>query len=173
MSRKNWQRILGFWLGLILVAVLGFWRGQFHGDTVFQGCQLRPQQVTSVTLDLAEQGWIKKYLQPHVLSLHFTCLLPESLPLTCRVQGFEQYYLTQGSKKKGEWPELKPDQELKRQRKGRAAQVNMELALPREQTKQYAVDQGEIIFYHQGQYYATIHMEIINSQYDEKGNKLK
>ncbi len=168
MRNNLCKKIFYFLCGLFFLGLLAFLRSNFSGDTSFNICQLRYQQTEAKVFDLADQGFIKAWLQPEVLSLHFSCSTKEELPLTCSVEGFDNYYLSQGSKKKGGWCELKPDQVLTRLGRSRAMQVNMELGLPREATRQAVVAEGSLIFYYQRERYSTIKITIVNSKYQEK-----
>ena len=165
MQGKNIKAVSYFLGGMLILAVLAFFRGEFSGDTVFNRCKLQPQQKSECVVDLAEQGIVKYWLQPEVLSLHFSCLTENKLPLTCEVKGFPRSYLTQGSKKKGNWYEILPNQILVRRGKSQSMQVNVEVGVPKDSVNRRHVADGEIIFYHQGQFYSSIAIHIINSKY--------
>ena len=165
MQSKKVKKIGCFLAGILLLAVLAWGRGIFSGDTIFCRVRLQPQQTQEYTFDIAQQGLVKYYLQPQVLSIHFSCRDIEKLPLTCRVQGFSSSYLSQGSKKKGDWVEVQPEQVLQRRGSSQSMQVNVEVGFPREDVWRYQVGTGEVIFYHQNNKYSSIKVHIINSKY--------
>ena len=165
MRDKLGKKIIYFFCGLGLLGCLAFLRTNFSGDTNFSSCRLQPGGTETRVFDVGQQGFIKYWLQPEVLSLHLSCTTKEQLPLTCSVEGFDSYYLSQGSKKKGDWYQLQPQELLARRGRSHSMPVNIELELPRKAIEQALVAEGSLVFFHAGEKYSTIKITIINSKY--------
>lgn len=117
----------------------------------------------TVTVDIAQQCFLKYYLQPGVISAYCRGRNREFIePLYARFSGIDSY-VSQGSKKR-KWKELQPGDELQKRENGDMP-VNIEFAIPYNTTRQYSVGRGVLEIYTAEKTVNTIIFNFINSKY--------
>lgn len=125
------------------------------------------QQVRqALTIDLAQQGLLKYYLQPGTISLSGSGKnMPPQGNLYVKFSG-ETALLSQGGKL-GNWKNLTDNTPLLPNRRG-IIPLNVEVDIPYARTRQYEVGGAVLEFRHDDQPVQVIDVQFINSKYRDR-----
>ena len=172
MSKKWLIRIALFCA--MLVVMLSAAKLRMGSDSMSQNIALASGKSVACTVDLAQEGVLKRLLSPNIYALSLRIQPEDKAKLRVEGSGMEMF-LSQGSKK-GIWPELKPMDELQyKAGKGKNMQgqgknissnipLNVELRVPREALNKHDVAQGTLKFYAGQKEYAQVIINVINSK---------
>ena len=160
MSKKWVGRISIFIAMLAVMFVMTGIRSENARDRLNAKINLTKGKTATCTVDLGQQGVVKKLLNPNMYTLYLRLQTDSKEPLLCRGSDMEMF-LSQGTKK-GIWTELLPSDALK-SRNGWIP-LNVELRVPREALKKQDVAQGVLKFYSGQEEYARVIIKVINSE---------
>ena len=160
MSKKWVGRISIFIAMLAVMFVMTGIRSENARDRLNAKINLTKGKTAICTVDLGQQGVVKKLFNPNMYTLYLRLQTDSKEPLLCRGSDMEMF-LSQGTKK-GIWTELLPSDALK-SRSGRIP-LNVELRVPREALKNHDVAQGVLKFYSGQEEYARVIIKVINSE---------
>lgn len=135
-------------------------RSENARDRLNAKINLTKGKTATCTVDLGQQGVVKKLFIPNMYTLYLRLQTDSKEPLLCSGSDMEMF-LSQGTKK-GIWTELLPSDALK-SRSGRIP-LNVELRVPREALKNHDVAQGVLKFYSGQEEYARVIIKVINSE---------
>ena len=135
-------------------------RSENARDRLNAKINLNKGKTATCTVDLGQQGVVKKLLNPNMYTLYLRLQTDSKEPLLCSGSDMEMF-LSQGTKK-GIWTELLPSDALK-SRSGRIP-LNVELRVPREALKNHDVARGVLKFYSGQEEYARVIIKVINSE---------
>ena len=135
-------------------------RSENARDRLNAKINLTKGKTATCTVDLGQQGVVKKLFNPNMYTLYLRLQTDSKEPLLCSGSDMEMF-LSQGTKK-GIWTELLPSDALK-SRSGRIP-LNVELRVPREALKNHDVAQGVLKFYSGQEEYARVIIKVINSE---------
>jgi len=125
--------------------------------------QIPEDKKQVLTIDLADQGKLKYYLQPGMISLFGRGKnMLQDAKIYTKFYGVEGF-VSQGSKKSS-WIELKEDMPLK-SGKNKMVPINIEVEIPYTRTRQYEVGRAVLEFWNDHQLVDAIHFQFINSNY--------
>ena len=159
MSKKWVGRISIFIAMLAVMFVMTGIRSENARDRLNAKINLTKGKTATCTVDLGQQGVVKKLLNPNMYTLYLRLQTDSKEPLLCRGSDMEMF-LSQGTKK-GIWNELKADEPLKA--RGKWLPLNVELRVPREALNKHDVAQGTLKFYAGQKEYAQVIIKVINS----------
>ena len=159
MSKKWVGRISVFIAMLAVMFVMTGIRSENARDRLNAKINLTKGKTATCTVDLGQQGVVKKLLNPNMYTLYLRLQTDSKEPLLCRGSDMEMF-LSQGTKK-GIWNELKADEPLKA--RGKWLPLNVELRVPREALNKHDVAQGTLKFYAGQKEYAQVIIKVINS----------
>ena len=159
MSKKWVGRISIFIAMLAVMFVMTGIRSENARDRLNAKINLTKGKTATCTVDLGQQGVVKKLLNPNMYTLYLRLQTDSKEPLLCRGSDMEMF-LSQGTKK-GIWNELKADEPLKA--RGKWLPLNVELRVPREALNKHDVAQGTLSFYAGQKEYAQVIIKVINS----------
>ena len=159
MSKKWVGRISIFIAMLAVMFVMTGIRSENARDRLNAKINLTKGKTATCTVDLGQQGVVKKLLNPNMYTLYLRLQTDSKEPLLCRGSDMEMF-LSQGTKK-GIWNELKADEPLKA--RGKWLPLNVELRVPREALNKHDVGQGTLKFYAGQREYAQVIIKVINS----------
>ena len=160
MSKKWVGRISIFIAMLAVMFVMTGIRSENARDRLNAKINLTKGKTATCTVDLGQQGVVKKLLNPNMYTLYLRLQTDSKEPLLCSGSDMEMF-LSQGTKK-GIWTELLPSDALK-SRSGRIP-LNVELRVPREALKNHDVARGVLKFYSGQEEYARVIIKVINSE---------
>ena len=160
MSKKWVGRISIFIAMLAVMFIMTGIRSENARDRLNAKINLTKGKTATCTVDLGQQGVVKKLLNPNMYTLYLRLQTDSKEPLLCSGSDMEMF-LSQGTKK-GIWTELLPSDALK-SRSGRIP-LNVELRVPREALKNHDVAQGVLKFYSGQEEYARVIIKVINSE---------
>ena len=160
MSKKWVGRISIFIAMLAVMFVMTGIRSENARDRLNAKINLTKGKTATCTVDLGQQGVVKKLLNPNMYTLYLRLQTDSKEPLLCSGSDMEMF-LSQGTKK-GIWTELLPSDALK-SRNGWIP-LNVELRVPREALKKQDVAQGVLKFYSGQEEYARVIIKVINSE---------
>ena len=160
MSKKWLRRIALFIAMLAVMFVMTGIRSENARDRLNAKINLTKGKTATCTVDLGQQGVVKKLFNPNMYTLYLRLQTDSKEPLLCSGSDMEMF-LSQGTKK-GIWTELLPSDALK-SRSGRIP-LNVELRVPREALKNHDVAQGVLKFYSGQEEYARVIIKVINSE---------
>ena len=160
MSKKWLRRMTLFIAMLAVMFVMTGIRSENARDRLNAKINLTKGKTATCTVDLGQQGVVKKLLNPNMYTLYLRLQTDSKEPLLCSGSDMEMF-LSQGTKK-GIWTELLPSDALK-SRSGRIP-LNVELRVPREALKKQDVAQGVLKFYSGQEEYARVIIKVINSE---------
>ncbi len=128
--------------------------------------ELHKQAQQVLTIDLAQQGFLKYYLQPGTISLAGSSkTLPKEDKLYVKFSG-ETAMLSQGGKL-GNWKNLTDDTPLQPNQRG-TVPLNIEVDIPYRRTRQYEVGKAVLEFRQEDQPVQVIDIRFINSKYADR-----
>ena len=159
MSKKWVGRISIFIAMLAVMFVMTGIRSENARDRLNAKINLTKGKTATCTVDLGQQGVVKKLLNPNMYTLYLRLQTDSKEPLRCSGSDMEMF-LSQGTKK-GIWNELKADEPLKA--RGKWLPLNVELRVPREALNKHDVAQGTLKFYAGQREYAQVIIKVINS----------
>ena len=159
MSKKWVGRISIFIAMLAVMFVMTGIRSENARDRLNAKINLTKGKTATCTVDLGQQGVVKKLLNPNMYTLYLRLQTDSKEPLLCRGSDMKMF-LSQGTKK-GIWNELKADEPLKA--RGKWLPLNVELRVPREALNKHDVAQGTLKFYAGQREYAQVIIKVINS----------
>ena len=117
----------------------------------------------AVTVDIAQQGFLKYYLQPGVISVYCRGNITEPTgPLYAEFSGLDGF-ISQGSKKRV-WKELQPEDKLQKRENG-DIRINIEFSIPYNSTRQYYAGKGILEIFTAEKTVNRIVFNFINSKY--------
>ena len=160
MSKKWLLRIVLFLAMIAVMFGMTAIRSENARDRLNAKINLTKGKTATCTVDLGQQGVVKKLLNPNMYTLYLRLQTDSKEPLLCSGSDMEMF-LSQGTKK-GIWTELLPSDALK-SRSGRIP-LNVELRVPREALKNHDVAQGVLKFYSGQEEYARVIIKVINSE---------
>ena len=160
MSKKWLLRIVLFLAMIAVMFGMTAIRSENARDRLNAKIYLTKGKTATCTVDLGQQGVVKKLLNPNMYTLYLRLQTDSKEPLLCSGSDMEMF-LSQGTKK-GIWTELLPSDALKF--KGRWIPLNVELCVPREALKNHDVAQGVLKFYSGQEEYARVIIKVINSE---------
>ena len=160
MSKKWVGRISIFIAMLAVMFVMTGIRSENARDRLNAKINLNKGKTATCTVDLGQQGVVKKLFNPNMYTLYLRLQTDSKEPLLCSGSDMEMF-LSQGTKK-GIWTELLPSDALK-SRNGWIP-LNVELRVPREALKKQDVAQGVLKFYAGQEEYARVIIKVINSE---------
>ena len=160
MSKKWLERMALFIAMLAVMFVMTGIRSENARDRLNAKINLTKGKTATCTVDLGQQGVVKKLFNPNMYTLYLRLQTDSKEPLLCSGSDMEMF-LSQGTKK-GIWTELLPYDALK-SRSGRIP-LNVELRVPREALKNHDVAQGVLKFYSGQEEYARVIIKVINSE---------
>ena len=135
-------------------------RSENARDRLNAKINLTKGKTATCTVDLGQQGVVKKLFNPNMYTLYLRLQTDSKEPLLCSGSDMVMF-LSQGTKK-GIWTELLPSDALK-SRNGWIP-LNVELRVPREALKKQDVAQGVLKFYSGQEEYARVIIKVINSE---------
>ena len=157
---KKWLRRMALFIAMLAVMfVMTGIRSENARDRLNAKINLTKGKTATCTVDLGQQGVVKKLFNPNMYTLYLRLQTDSKEPLLCSGSDMEMF-LSQGTKK-GIWTELLPSDALK-SRSGRIP-LNVELRVPREALKNHDVAQGVLKFYSGQKEYAQVIIKMINS----------
>lgn len=128
--------------------------------------ELRRQARQILTIDLAQQGFLKYYLQPGTISLSGSSkTMPREGKIYVQFSG-ERAMLSQGGKL-GNWKNLTDDTPLQPNQRG-TVPLNIEVDIPYGRTRQYEVGKAVLEFRQDDQPVQVIDIQFINSKYADR-----
>ena len=145
---------------LAVMFVMTVIRSENARDRLNAKIYLTKGKTATCTVDLGQQGVVKKLLNPNMYTLYLRLQTDSKEPLLCSGSDMEMF-LSQGTKK-GVWTKLLPSDALKI--KGRWIPLNVELRVPREAVTNHDVAQGVLKFYSGQEEYARVIIKVINSE---------
>ena len=158
---KKWLRRLALFIAMLAVMfAMTAIRSENARDRLNAKINLTKGKTATCTVDLGQQGVVKKLLNPNMYTLYLRLQTDSKEPLLCSGSDMEMF-LSQGTKK-GIWTELLPSDALK-SRNGWIP-LNVELRVPREALKKQDVAQGVLKFYSGQEEYARVIIKVINSE---------
>ena len=158
---KKWLRRMALFIAMLAVMfVMTGIRSENARDRLNAKINLTKGKTATCTVDLGQQGVVKKLLNPNMYTLYLRLQTDSKEPLLCSGSDMEMF-LSQGTKK-GIWTELLPSDALK-SRSGRIP-LNVELRVPREALKNHDVARGVLKFYSGQEEYARVIIKVINSE---------
>ena len=158
---KKWLRRMALFIAMLAVMfVMTGIRSENARDRLNAKINLTKGKTATCTVDLGQQGVVKKLLNPNMYTLYLRLQTDSKEPLLCSGSDMEMF-LSQGTKK-GIWTELLPSDALK-SRNGWIP-LNVELRVPREALKKQDVAQGVLKFYAGQEEYARVIIKVINSE---------
>lgn len=160
MSKKWLLRIVLFLAMIAVMFVMTGIRSENARDRLNAKIYLTKGKTATCTVDLGQQGVVKKLLNPNMYTLYLRLQTDSKEPLLCSGSDMEMF-LSQGTKK-GIWTELMPTDALRA--KGGWIPLNVELRVPREALKKQDVAQGVLKFYAGQEEYAQVIIKVINSE---------
>lgn len=160
MSKKCLLRIVLFLAMIAVMFGMTAIRSENARDRLNSKINLAAGKTVTCTVDLGQQGFLKRILNPNMYTLYLRLQTDSKEPLLCSGSDMEMF-LSQGTKK-GIWTELLPSDALKF--KGRWIPLNVELRVPREALKNHDVAQGVLKFYSGQEEYARVIIKVINSE---------
>ena len=160
MSKKWLLRIVLFLAMIAVMFGMTAIRSENARDRLNAKIYLTKGKTATCTVDLGQQGVVKKLLNPNMYTLYLRLQTDSKEPLLCSGSDMEMF-LSQGTKK-GIWTELLPSDALK-SRNGWIP-LNVELRVPREALKKQDVAQGVLKFYAGQEEYARVIIKVINSE---------
>lgn len=164
MSKLNAKNILLALLAMLMIFVMGIFKGQINGDRSFHRLNLEQGGEYNYTLDVGKMGVVKYFVEPNVMTLYLRCKVPANVQdLRCEIEGIETF-ASQGSKK-GVWKKLTSSDVLKKGQWGDFIPLNLELALSRDNIYKYDVACGKIRFYDGENQYSTLDIKIVNTKF--------
>lgn len=164
MSKLNAKNILLALLAMLMIFVMGIFKGQINGDRSFHRLNLEQGGEYNYTLDVGKMGVVKYFVEPNVMTLYLRCKVPANVQdLRCEIEGIETF-ASQGSKK-GVWKKLTSSDVLKKGQWGDFIPLNLELALSRDNIYKYDVACGKIRFYDGENPYSTLDIKIVNTKF--------
>lgn len=150
-------------VGCLLAVLGGMFKEGNDGERYVYRFELKEKADYEEVIDLAEQGALKYYLQPNIISVQGRFKngnLQE--PLRAEFVGLPGY-VSQGSKK-SYWPEAKPGDSLKVRAKG-YSHLNVEVELPRSAVYAYDVGTAALKIKDADGKLMTVKFRFINSKY--------
>ena len=157
---KKWLRRMALFIAMLAVMfVMTGIRLENARDRLNAKINLTKGKIATCTVDLGQQGVVKKLLNPNMYTLYLRLQTDSKESLLCRGSDMEMF-LSQGTKK-GIWNELKADEPLKA--RGKWLPLNVELRVPREALNKHDVAQGTLKFYAGQREYAQVIIKVINS----------
>ena len=159
MSKKCLLRIVLFLAMIAVMFGMTAIRSENARDRLNSKINLAAGKTVTCTVDLGQQGFLKRILNPNMYTLYLRLQTDSKEPLLCSGSDMEMF-LSQGTKK-GVWTKLLPSDALKF--KGRWIPLNVELRVPREALKNHDVAQGVLKFYSGQAEYARVIIKVINS----------
>lgn len=159
MSKKWLLRIVLFLAMTAVMFGMTAIRSENARDRLNAKINLAAGKAVTCTVDLGQQGFLKRMLNPNVYTLYLRLQADTKEPLRCSGSGMEMF-LSQGTKK-GIWTELLPTDALRA--KGAAIPLNVELRVPREALNKHDVAQGTLKLYAGQREYAQVIIKVINS----------
>lgn len=160
MSKKWLLRIVLFLAMIAVMFGMTAIRSENARDRLNAKINLTEGKTATCTVDLGQQGVVKKLLNPNMYTLYLRLQTDSKEPLRCSGSDMEMF-LSQGTKK-GIWTELLPTDALRA--KGAAITLNVELRVPREALNKHDVAQGTLKFYAGQKEYAQVIIKVINSE---------
>ena len=158
---KKWLRRMALFIAMLAVMfVMTGIRSENARDRLNAKINLTKGKTATCTVDLGQQGVVKRLLNPNMYTLYLRLQTDSKEPLLCSGSDMEMF-LSQGTKK-GIWNELKADEPLKA--RGKWLPLNVELRVPREALKKQDVAQGVLKFYAGQEEYARVIIKVINSE---------
>ena len=163
-NRKIIKTAFVFLLAVGIAIGAGFYREVNEAERSVVRLQIPHKGVQTETLDIARQGMLKRYWQPGVVSFSIKGKIDPQLNANVQLRFTgAQGYVSQGSKKSC-WKEIKDTDNLQVRKNG-VLPVNIEIDIPREDTKRYQVGSAELEFLAAGQSLSKVKLYIINSGY--------
>lgn len=163
MKNNKIMFLVLFAAGCVLAFCAGIFKENFEGERVVYKFALKENAEYEEVIDLAEQGPLKYYLQPNIISVQGRFKnrnLQE--PLRAEFTGLPGY-VSQGSKK-SYWPEAKPNDALTVRAKGYSF-LNVEVELPRASVYVYDVGKATLKIRDTADKLTTVKFRFINSKY--------
>ncbi len=160
MSKKWLERMALFIAMLAVMFVMTGIRSENARDRLNAKINLTKGKTATCTVDLGQQGVVKKLFNPNMYTLYLRLQTDSKEPLLCSGSDMEMF-LSQGTKK-GIWTELLPSDALK-SRSGWIP-LKVQLRVPREALKNHDVAQGVLKFYSGQEEYARVIIKVINSE---------
>ena len=160
MSKKWLGRIVLFLAMIAVMFGMTAIRSENARDRLNAKIYLTKGKTATCTVDLGQQGVVKRLLNPNMYTLYLRLQTDSKEPLLCSGSDMEMF-LSQGTKK-GVWTKLLPSDALKF--KGRWIPLNVELRVPREALKNHDVAQGVLKFFSGQEEYARVIIKVINSE---------
>ena len=159
MSKKWLLRVVLFVAMVAVMFGMTAIRPENAKDRLNSKINLAAGKTVTCTVDLGQQGFLKRMLNPNIYTLYLRLQADTNEPLRCSCSDMEMF-LSQGTKK-GIWTELLPTDALRA--KGAAIPLNVELRVPREALNRHDVAQGTLKFYAGQREYAQVIIKVINS----------
>ena len=161
-NNMNSRRLILFIFAVLFMGVLGFFKHENKYDLDFRKIKLIKGQTLEYSADLAKLGKLKYILEPNIFSVSLR-IIPdkEDVRLSVRHEGMEMF-LSKASKKSN-WIALREKEILTNRKSG--LQLQCEFYVPKEDVKKYQVAKGKIEFVEEGSVYATLNVNVINSNY--------
>lgn len=163
MKNKSILIVLAFIVGCLIAFYAGIFKDINSEERYLYRFELRDTEQYQQSVDIAEQGWLKYYLQPGSISLVGRFKIGDfEEPVYaefCGVQG----YVSQGSKK-GAWQKLSKEDAVKVRVKGYTT-LNIEVKLPKEHLYNYEVATAVLKINDNTGKQTVINFGFINSKY--------
>lgn len=163
MSFEKYLKPTAAFLVMLLFAIgLGFFRQVNEAERVQFKVDLPQKQEQIVVIDIGQQGLLKYYLQPEVISFYGRGTVKGNFKnLQIKFTGLESF-ISQGSKKSN-WQELQSDEFLQVRKNGRLV-INLEGKIPKDKLDFYQVGEAQLQLLSDGQVMSTVYFKIINSK---------
>ena len=150
-------------VGCLLAIFAGMFKEGNDGERTVYKFELKENAEYEEVIDLAEQGPLKYYLQPNIISVQGRFKNGNMQePLRAEFTGLPGY-VSQGSKK-SYWPEAKPEDDLKVRAKGYSF-LSVEVELPRPAVYAYDVGTAMLKVTDKAGKRTTVKFRFINSKY--------
>ncbi|HIU63496.1 MAG TPA: hypothetical protein IAB06_00435 [Candidatus Avacidaminococcus intestinavium] len=163
MKNKKIIVILFFIVGCLLAIVAGIIKEFNEGERYVYRFELQEKASLEKVVDVADQGFLKYYLQPTSVTL-LGRLKTGSLthPISVEFSGLPGY-VSQGSKK-GAWAEVTPEDTLRIREKGYTS-LYIEVELPRSAVYSAEIGTATLKITDKDKKVTTVDFKFINSNY--------
>lgn len=164
MNKLNAKNILLALLAILMIFVMGIFKGQINGDRTFHKFSLKEGTNNTYVVDVGKMGIVKYLVQPNIMTVYLRIKIPaEVKALRCEVDGIENF-ASQGSKK-GVWKKLTTADFLVEGQWGAFVPLNIEITVPRDDVYRHDVANGNVKFFDGDKEYSTLNIKVINSKY--------
>ena len=161
------KRLFAFALAIVVAIAAGVYKDGNDRERLSFKFTLPVQKETVHKIDIAQQGIVKKILQPNKITIHGSGQLKDYQgDVYVKLVDAPNHFLSQGGKKHV-WAELKNTDKAQVSKTGRMP-VSIELDIPKELLTQYQVAAMDLYFSDGTQDLGKIRLVVINSDYADK-----